>query len=336
MLFADKCPSGVASWEAPVSGGVCSRAPPVALDQGRPICRHDARCDRLPTGPGRNDPSGPSPGPELCAPRSGRALDCDGPTRPGSVLPPSRLDRLRYPTKVRQTHDSAPRGLPRLRARARDSRVVRPRLTRPIRTADARTRSGAVFAIRVPDRRPREPVFHLLCFRPGGRDAPLAVSRGALDCRHGRRGVQRSRALRRAGDPRPQLRARPVLHAERRRRELASLAAWPRPLFEEPGTLLRKLLHSAARVLNAPRALLVWEEIDEPWLYLAAWSGDGEFHVWREPPERYDPPVAEPLASDSFLSPDTSQPQAAVLWASAAGPQEWRGAPVHPDLRSRF
>jgi len=125
-------------------------------------------------------------------------------------------------------------------------------------------------------------------------------------------------------------------HEERRRHELASLAAWPRPVFEEPGTLLRKLLHSAARVLNAPRALLVWEEIDEPWLYLAGWSGDGEFHLWREPPERYDPPVAEPLASDSFLSPDTSQPQPAVLWASATGPQEWRGAPVHPDLRSRF
>jgi len=114
-------------------------------------------------------------------------------------------------------------------------------------------------------------------------------------------------------------------HEDRRRHEMASLAAWPRPVFEEPGTMLRELLQSAARVLNAPRALLVWEEIDEPWLYLAAWSGDGEF-----------PPVAEPLASDSFLSPDTSQPQAAVLWASAIGPQEWRGAPVHPDLRSRF
>src|SRR5207249_6349933 len=95
--------------------------------------------------------SGPSPGPELCAPRSGRALDCDQPTRTGSVLPPSRLDRLRDRTKLRQTHDSAPRGLPRVRTRARDGRVVRPRLTRPIRTADARTRSGAVFAIRVPD-----------------------------------------------------------------------------------------------------------------------------------------------------------------------------------------
>ena len=125
-------------------------------------------------------------------------------------------------------------------------------------------------------------------------------------------------------------------HEERRRHELASLAAWPRPVFEEPGTMLRELLQSAARVLNAPRALLVWEEIDEPWLYLTAWSRDGEFNLSREPPERYDPPVAEPLASDSFLARDTSQPQAAVLWASATGLQQWRGAPVHPDLRSRF
>ena len=125
-------------------------------------------------------------------------------------------------------------------------------------------------------------------------------------------------------------------HEERRRHELASLAAWPRPVFEEPGTMLRELLQSAARVLNAPRALLVWEEIDEPWLYLTAWSRDGEFNLSREPPERYDPPVAEPLASYSFLARDTSQPQAAVLWASATGLQQWRGAPVHPDLRSRF
>src|SRR5439155_638318 len=66
------------------------------------------------------------------------------------------------------------------------------------------------------------------------------------------------------------------------------------------------------------------------------WSRDGEFTLSREPPERYDPPVAEPLASDSFLARDTSQPQAAVLWASATGLQQWRGAPVHPDLRSRF
>ena len=125
-------------------------------------------------------------------------------------------------------------------------------------------------------------------------------------------------------------------HEERRRHELASLAAWPRAAFEEPGVLLRELLRSVGHVLNAPRALLAWEETDEPWLYFAAWSGAGEFSVWREPPERYDPLVAEPLADESFLSPDASQPQAAVLRASATGPQEWRGAPVHPELRSRL
>src|SRR2546425_2181305 len=124
-------------------------------------------------------------------------------------------------------------------------------------------------------------------------------------------------------------------HEERRRHELASLAAWPRAAFEEPGVLLRELLRSVGHVLNAPRALLAWEETDEPWLYFAAWSGAGEFSVWREPPERYDPLGAEPLAGESFLSPDASQPPAAVLRASATGPQEWRGAPVHPEPRSR-
>ncbi len=125
-------------------------------------------------------------------------------------------------------------------------------------------------------------------------------------------------------------------HEGRRRHEMASLATWPRAAFQEPGALLHEVLGSAARILNAPRVLLAWEETDEPWLYFAALSGAGEFGLWREPPERYDPLVAESLASESFLSPDARRPHAAVLRASATGPPEWRGAPVHPELQSRF
>ena len=125
-------------------------------------------------------------------------------------------------------------------------------------------------------------------------------------------------------------------HEERRRHELASLAAWPSAVFGQPNAVLRELLRGVSHVLNAPRAVLAWEETDEPWLYFAAWSGAGEFSVWREPPERYAPLVAEPLADESFLSSDASQPRAAVLRTSATGPQQWRGAPVHPELRSRF
>src|SRR5213593_173085 len=73
-------------------------------------------------------------------------------------------------------------------------------------------------------------------------------------------------------------------HEERRRHELASLAAWPRPVFEEPGTMLRELLRGVSHVLKAPRTVLAWEETDEPWLYLTAWSRDGEFNFSREPP----------------------------------------------------
>ncbi|MGH8630230.1 MAG: histidine kinase, partial [Burkholderiales bacterium] len=121
----------------------------------------------------------------------------------------------------------------------------------------------------------------------------------------------------------------------RRRDEIASLAAWPPAVGNEPGALLRQLLGSTARILNAPRTLLAWEERGQPWVQFGAWSVDA-FTLWREPHERYDPLVAEPLKDVSFLSPDVSQRQAAVLRVAGAGLQTWRGAPVHDELRSRF
>jgi len=121
----------------------------------------------------------------------------------------------------------------------------------------------------------------------------------------------------------------------RRRGEMASLAAWPPAVGDEPGALLRELLGSTGRILNAPRTLLAWEEKGQPWLQFGAWSDDA-FTFWRELPERYDPLVAEPLEGVSFLSPDVSQPQAAVLRAANGGLQSWRGAPVHDELRARF
>lgn len=121
----------------------------------------------------------------------------------------------------------------------------------------------------------------------------------------------------------------------RRRGEMASLAAWPPAVGHEPGALLRELLGSTARILNAPRTLLAWEEKGQPWLQFGAWSDDA-FTFWRESPERYEPLVAEPLEGVSFLSPDVSQPQAAVLRVAGGGLQAWRGAPVHDELRSRF
>jgi signal transduction histidine kinase len=125
-------------------------------------------------------------------------------------------------------------------------------------------------------------------------------------------------------------------YEQRRRNEMSRLAAWPRARPADRGLALRQVLESAAHVLGAPRALLVWEEADEPWLRLVAWSGGGDFREQRDPPGTFHPLVAEQLDEANFLCHDVARPAATVLRASDTGPEPCRGAPIHPALVSRF
>lgn len=77
---------------------------------------------------------------------------------------------------------------------------------------------------------------------------------------------------------------------EKRRRRVAHaldlaarIAEWPRGSFQDADALIDHLLARAAGVLDAPRALLVWEEADEPWLHLAHRTAGGT-EISREPP----------------------------------------------------
>jgi signal transduction histidine kinase len=124
-------------------------------------------------------------------------------------------------------------------------------------------------------------------------------------------------------------------YEERRRREMSALAGWPWSTAREQMVPHPEILHSAARILGAPRVLLAWEEPDEPWLHLATWNS-GEYQTWREAPETFQPVVAEPLTGLTFLSKDVRASSPVVL---RSGPHErrgWRGAPVHPALQERF
>ena len=99
-------------------------------------------------------------------------------------------------------------------------------------------------------------------------------------------------------------------HEARIRGELARLADWPRPVAAEPRELIRQLLAHAARVLRAPRVLLVADEPEEPWTQVALWSPAG-FELRREPPGRYSPAVAEALEGLSFMCRDVDAADAA-------------------------
>jgi signal transduction histidine kinase len=77
-----------------------------------------------------------------------------------------------------------------------------------------------------------------------------------------------------------------AIYQEQLRSELAALAAWPRePAFDLDRVLRSSLAHAAA-LLKAERILFVWEEAEEPWMYVAVWSG-GRLAIDRHPPGRY-------------------------------------------------
>ncbi|HEX7186326.1 MAG TPA: sensor histidine kinase [Thermoanaerobaculia bacterium] len=108
------------------------------------------------------------------------------------------------------------------------------------------------------------------------------------------------------------------------------LAAWPRSSLRDADDLLAHLLGQVASILEAPRVLLIWEEIDEPWLYLAHWSGGG-LERFREPPPDA-PLVPGPLTGASFLSNGAGE----TWYQCERGIERWRGAPVDEGVRRRF
>lgn len=125
-------------------------------------------------------------------------------------------------------------------------------------------------------------------------------------------------------------------HEERTRRDMSLLAAWPHESSPEAGPLVRSLLEHAARTLNAPRAVLVWVEREEPWLYMASLEGAERGFTWSRSPGELAPLVAEPLQGEGFLCPDAASPRPEVLRRGPAGPARWQGSPLDPELRRRF
>ncbi|HKV11254.1 MAG TPA: sensor histidine kinase [Thermoanaerobaculia bacterium] len=118
-------------------------------------------------------------------------------------------------------------------------------------------------------------------------------------------------------------------HQQRLGREMLRIATWPRTLPKDPDALLARLLTQAAEILGAPRVLLAWEEVDEPWVFFAL-RADGTVTRSREAPPG---PLlaAPPLAAASFLS------NGAVTWkATERGIERWHGEPVGEELRRRF
>jgi signal transduction histidine kinase len=116
---------------------------------------------------------------------------------------------------------------------------------------------------------------------------------------------------------------------------IQSSAKWPPIAPREVYAEVRTDLARAADLLQAPRALMIWGEAEEPWIYLAMWSHAG-FEVRQEPPSALESLVARPLLDRSFLCPDVCATVPMALYTSPTGPQRWFGPPLNLHLQQEF
>lgn len=124
-------------------------------------------------------------------------------------------------------------------------------------------------------------------------------------------------------------------YERRLRGEIARLAAWPVAVPHEGAALIGEALAEAAGTMDAPRALLVWDDPEEPWRHVAVWSTDG-LRWTREAPDTFEPVVAPALQGADFFCADAAAPAPRVFQATRGQSGHWAGSPLHADLGARF
>jgi signal transduction histidine kinase len=124
-------------------------------------------------------------------------------------------------------------------------------------------------------------------------------------------------------------------YERRLRAEIARLAAWPAAVPHEGAALIDETLAHAASTMDAPRTLLMWDDPEEPWRHVAAWSPDG-LRWTREAPSMFEPPVAPPLQGADFLCANAAAPAPRVFHVARGQSGSWAGTPLHADLCARF
>jgi signal transduction histidine kinase len=121
-------------------------------------------------------------------------------------------------------------------------------------------------------------------------------------------------------------------YQQRMQDDLSNIANWPRTLPREREPLLRDILPAAAKLLRASRALLVWEENDEPWLTLAYFDGR-EIFIKREGPELRV--VEESLGASTFYCADV-QKSSTLIAQDGGAPHSINVCPLDDAIIERF
>lgn len=116
------------------------------------------------------------------------------------------------------------------------------------------------------------------------------------------------------------------------RAELERLARWRRSSPTDMEALLKSSLPEAAEIIGARRALLIWDESEEPSRFVA-YAGPSAVELRRESPDAFGSLVPTELAEAAFIS--FSEP-GIVVQEKDGKMRSSRGDGIDPDLRSAF
>lgn len=120
---------------------------------------------------------------------------------------------------------------------------------------------------------------------------------------------------------------------QRTLREMWGLASWPQTVRGDAASLVHELLAYAARLLAAPKVVLVWAEIDSPRQQMGIWEGGRWSHERRASQGDL---VHEEIRDRAFIY--AGVPVARTLVQEISGPQlvPWAGQPVDPSFAQHF
>jgi signal transduction histidine kinase len=122
-------------------------------------------------------------------------------------------------------------------------------------------------------------------------------------------------------------------HERRTLREMWQLASWPQSMSPDARSLATDLLAYASRLLAAPRAMLVWTELEGPWRQMVVWD-NGTSTCDRLPIG--DLIVAPRIDGRPFISTPFPSPRTVVHDARTPELTSWEGDSLEGDFSRRF
>jgi signal transduction histidine kinase len=122
---------------------------------------------------------------------------------------------------------------------------------------------------------------------------------------------------------------------QRSHQEIVELASWPRRVSRDPREVVSEVIAQSARLISAPRVVLVWEEPTEEQLNLA-WQETYDLTWIREPAGNYGTLTRPPYERAILQAQDAALDRGTVVELTGDGFRYRHDRPFNDALRERF